>query len=93
MSTPSVQRLARLAVRWYPHTWRDRYAEEVLDVLDQHHITPGYRGGPHGERRRHPPGPGIFRISPDGRAVVTADHPEHDTITVWNIADSQKPST
>jgi WD40 repeat protein len=36
-------------------------------------------------------GPGIFKISPDGRSVVSADHPQHDRIAVWNIAASQTP--
>jgi WD40 repeat protein len=30
-------------------------------------------------------GPGIYRISPDGRAVVSAARPNLDTITVWAI--------
>lgn len=30
-------------------------------------------------------GPGIYRISPDGRVVVSAARPDHDTITVWAI--------
>src|SRR5258708_3722263 len=31
--------LARRAVGWYPRRWRERYAEEILDVLDQHRIS------------------------------------------------------
>lgn len=31
-------------------------------------------------------GPGIFRVSPNGRTVVSAARPSHDTITVWPIA-------
>jgi len=34
-----TERMARRAVRWYPRRWRERYAEEILDVLDQHRIT------------------------------------------------------
>lgn len=30
-------------------------------------------------------GPGIYRISPDGHAVVSAARPHHDTITIWPI--------
>jgi len=32
-------RLARGIVRGYPPAWRERYADEVLDVLDQHRVT------------------------------------------------------
>jgi hypothetical protein len=27
-------------VRWYPMTWRDRYGPELLEVLEQHDVTP-----------------------------------------------------
>src|SRR5215831_16102484 len=37
MSTVAL-RVARLVVRLYPRRWRQRYAEEVLDVLNQHHV-------------------------------------------------------
>jgi WD40 repeat protein len=29
-------RLSRALVRWHPRQWRERYGEEMLDVLDQH---------------------------------------------------------
>ena len=32
-------RLSRLLVRCHPRRWRDRYGEEMLEVLDQHHPT------------------------------------------------------
>ena len=31
--------LARRAVGWYPRRWQERYADEVLDVLDQHRVS------------------------------------------------------
>ncbi|HET6213521.1 MAG TPA: WD40 repeat domain-containing protein [Micromonosporaceae bacterium] len=33
-----ADRVARIAVGLYPREWRQRYAEEVLDVLDQHRV-------------------------------------------------------
>jgi WD40 repeat protein len=36
MTATWPDRLARVAVGLYPRRWRDRYADEVLDVLDQH---------------------------------------------------------
>jgi WD domain, G-beta repeat len=32
-------RLSRVLVGWHPRRWRDRYGEEMLDVLDQHYPT------------------------------------------------------
>ena len=32
-------RLSRALVSWHPRRWRDRYGEEMLDVLDQHQPT------------------------------------------------------
>jgi hypothetical protein len=32
-------RLSRALVGWHPRRWRDRYGEEMLDVLDQHQPT------------------------------------------------------
>jgi hypothetical protein len=32
-------RLSRFLVGWHPRRWRERYSEEMLDVLDQHHQT------------------------------------------------------
>jgi hypothetical protein len=32
-------RLSRVLVGWHPRRWRQRYGEEMLDVLDQHHPT------------------------------------------------------
>jgi WD40 repeat protein len=34
-----ADRLSRAVVRCHPRRWRERYGEEVLDVLDQHHPT------------------------------------------------------
>ena len=34
-----AERLSRALVSWHPRRWRDRYGEEVLDVLDQHQPT------------------------------------------------------
>jgi hypothetical protein len=36
MTTALAARLSRLLVRCHPRRWRQRYGEEVLDVLDQH---------------------------------------------------------
>jgi hypothetical protein len=32
-------RLSRALVGWHPRRWRERYGEEMLEVLDQHHPT------------------------------------------------------
>jgi len=32
-------RLSRALVGCHPRRWRERYGEEMLDVLDQHHPT------------------------------------------------------
>jgi hypothetical protein len=32
-------RLSRFLVGCHPRRWRERYREEMLDVLDQHHLT------------------------------------------------------
>ena len=32
-------RLSRFLVGWHPRRWRERYGEEMLEVLDQHHPT------------------------------------------------------
>ena len=32
-------RLSRALVGCHPRRWRERYGEEMLDVLDQHHAT------------------------------------------------------
>jgi hypothetical protein len=34
-----ASRLSRVLVRCHPRRWRDRYGEEMLDVLDQHQPT------------------------------------------------------
>jgi hypothetical protein len=40
MMTPGpARRLSRVLVRCHPRRWRDRYREEMLDVLDQHQPT------------------------------------------------------
>jgi hypothetical protein len=32
-------RLSRVLVGWHPRRWRERYGEEMLDVLDQHRAS------------------------------------------------------
>jgi len=39
MSPALADRLSRALVRCHPRRWRERYGEEMLDVLDQHHLT------------------------------------------------------
>ncbi len=39
MTSPLVARLSRFLVGCYPPRWRQRYAEELLEVLDQHQPT------------------------------------------------------
>ncbi len=39
MTSPLAARLSRFLIRCYPPRWRQRYAEELLDVLDQHQPT------------------------------------------------------
>ena len=39
MTSPLAARLSRFLVRCYPPRWRQRYAEELLEVLDQHQPT------------------------------------------------------
>lgn len=39
MSPALAARLSRFLVRCHPRRWRERYAAEVLDVLDQHRAT------------------------------------------------------
>ena len=39
MNRPMLASLARQLVRWYPRLWRQRYADEFLDVLDQHRVS------------------------------------------------------
>ena len=36
---PELAGLSRVLVGWHPQRWRDRYGEEMLDVLDQHRPT------------------------------------------------------
>jgi hypothetical protein len=39
--TPALaDRLSRAVVGCYPRRWKQRYAAELLDVLDQHHAGP-----------------------------------------------------
>jgi len=39
--TPALaDRLSRAVVGWYPRRWKQRYAAELLDVLDQHRAGP-----------------------------------------------------
>ncbi len=39
MTSPLAGRLSRFLVGCYPRRWRQRYAEELLEVLDQHRPT------------------------------------------------------
>ena len=39
MTSPLAARLSRFLVRCYPRRWRQRYAAELLEVLDQHRPT------------------------------------------------------
>ena len=39
MTSPLAARLSRFLIRCYPPRWRQRYAEELLEVLDQHQPT------------------------------------------------------
>jgi hypothetical protein len=39
MRPPLAGWLSRVLVGWHPRRWRQRYGEEMLDVLDQHHPT------------------------------------------------------
>jgi WD40 repeat protein len=39
MSPGPAGRLSRALVGCHPRRWRERYGEEMLDVLDQHHLT------------------------------------------------------
>ncbi|WP_157437080.1 WD40 repeat domain-containing protein [Actinoplanes subtropicus] len=39
MNPTWAERLARRMVGWYPRRWRERYAEEILEVLDQHQVS------------------------------------------------------
>ena len=39
MTSPLAARLSRFLVGCYPRRWRQRYAEELLEVLDQHRPT------------------------------------------------------
>jgi WD40 repeat protein len=38
MSSHPTARLSRFLVRCHPRRWRQRYGDELLDVLDQHHV-------------------------------------------------------
>jgi WD40 repeat protein len=40
MGTPLAARLSRFLVGCHPRRWQQRYAGELLEVLDQHHPTP-----------------------------------------------------
>ena len=39
MRPGQAARLSRFLVGCHPRRWRDRYGEEMLDVLDQHRPT------------------------------------------------------
>jgi len=40
MSSRLAARLSRFLIRCHPRRWRERYGDELLDVLDQHHAGP-----------------------------------------------------
>ena len=40
MKPALADRLSRAVVGCYPRRWKQRYAAELLDVLDQHHAGP-----------------------------------------------------
>ena len=40
MRPPLAARLSRALVACYPHRWKQRYHEEMLEVLDQHQASP-----------------------------------------------------
>ena len=40
MSANPAVRLSRFLIRCHPRRWRERYRDELLDVLDQHHAGP-----------------------------------------------------
>ena len=40
MRPPLAARLSRALVACYPPRWKQRYREEMLDVLDQHRASP-----------------------------------------------------
>jgi hypothetical protein len=40
MKPALADRLCRALVGCYPHRWKQRYAAEMLDVLDQHRTGP-----------------------------------------------------
>jgi WD40 repeat protein len=39
MSPGPAGRLSRALIGWHPRRWQERYREEMLEVLDQHHPT------------------------------------------------------
>ncbi len=41
-------RLSRALVGWHPRRWRERYREEMLEVLNQHHADRADGGQPGG---------------------------------------------
>jgi len=40
MKPALADRLSRAVVGWYPRRWKQRYAAELLEVLDQHRARP-----------------------------------------------------
>ena len=59
-------RLSRALVGWHPRRWRERYREEMLEVLDQHHPTARTVASLAGQRASartltRPTGPNGFR--------------------------------
>ena len=59
MSSRLAARLSRFLIRCHPRRWRERYGDELLDVLDQHHAGPRTVLDLAFERPGRAPGPGL----------------------------------
>ena len=55
MRPAPAARLSRVLVGCYPRRWRERYGEEMLDVLDQHQADRADRAQPGGGVAEHAP--------------------------------------
>ena len=78
MRPASATRLSRVLVCCYPRRWRERYRQEMLDVLDQHPAAEKVDPQPADAKRAldvlRPLG---FRAMPDGRPEIDG-HRGHD---------------
>ena len=80
--TPALaDRLSRAVVGCYPRRWKQRYAAELLDVLDQHRAGPRTVLSLARRRPEHPPGPGL----PDADAPPEQGRQEYVAITAAMI--------